>query len=191
MKTKMTTKELTLASMLTAIVFLLQYFGAAIKIGTFSISTVLIPIVIGAATCGYWVAAWLGLVFGIAVLLSGDASIFLAVSWWGTILTVILKGTACGLVSGIVYKAVKKVSNEFVAVISAAIVCPVVNTGIFLLGCLAFFMDTVAQIAASAGWEGSIGKFMLVAFVGANFLIEMGVNIFFTPIIVRLLKIKK
>ncbi|MBR4172810.1 MAG: ECF transporter S component, partial [Clostridia bacterium] len=181
----------TLASMLTAIVFLLQYFGAAIKIGTFSISTVLIPIVIGAATCGYWVAAWLGLVFGIAVLLSGDASIFLAVSWWGTILTVILKGTACGLVSGIVYKAVKKVSNEFVAVISAAIVCPVVNTGIFLLGCLAFFMDTVAQIAASAGWEGSIGKFMLVAFVGANFLIEMGVNIFFTPIIVRLLKIKK
>lgn len=191
MKTRMTTKELTLASILTAIVFILQYFGCVIKFGTFSISTVLIPIVIGAATCGCWVAAWLGFVFGIAVLLSGDAAMFLAVNWWGTILTVLLKGIGCGLVSGIIYNAVKKVSNEYVAVISSAIVCPVVNTGIFLLGCLAFFMDTVSQIAVSAGWEGSIGKFMLIAFVGVNFLVEMGINIFFTPIIVRLLKIKK
>ena len=191
MKTKMTTRELTLASILTAIVFLLQYFGCVIKFGTFSISTVLIPIVIGAATCGSWVAAWLGLVFGFAVLLSGDAALFLAVNWWGTILTVLLKGAACGFVSGIVYKAVKKVSNEYLATIAAAVICPVVNTGIFLLGCLVFFMDTVTQLAISAGWEGSTAQFMIVAFVGVNFLVEMGINIFFTPIIVRLLKIKR
>ncbi|HAL63291.1 MAG TPA: ECF transporter S component, partial [Clostridiales bacterium] len=80
MKEKMTTKQLTLASILTAIVFVLQYFGCVIKFGTFSISTVLIPIVIGAATCGPWVAAWLGFVFGAAVLASGDAALFLAVS---------------------------------------------------------------------------------------------------------------
>lgn len=191
MGTKMTTKQLTLASILTAIVFLLQYLGAVIKLGTFSISTVLIPIVIGAATCGVWVAAWLGFVFGIAVLASGDAALFLAANWWGTIITVLLKGIACGFVSSIIYKAVKSVSNEYLAVMSAAIVCPIVNTGIFLLGCLVFFMDTVSQIAVSAGWEGSIGKFMLIAFVGVNFLIETGINIFFTPIILRLLKIKK
>lgn len=191
METKMTTKQLTLASILTAIVFLLQYLGAVIKLGTFSISTVLIPIVIGAATCGVWVAAWLGFVFGVAVLASGDAALFLAANWWGTIITVLLKGIACGFVSGIIYKSVKSVSNEYLAVMSAALACPVVNTGIFLLGCLVFFMDTVSQIAVSAGWEGSIGKFMLIAFVGVNFLIEMGINIFFTPIIVRLLKIKK
>ena len=191
MKTKMTTRELTLASILTAIVFLLQYFGCVIKFGTFSISTVIIPIVIGAATCGSWVAAWLGLVFGFAVLLSGDAALFLAVNWWGTILTVLLKGAACGFVSGIVYKAVKKVSNEYLATIAAAVICPVVNTGIFLLGCLVFFMDTVTQLAISAGWEGSTAQFMIVAFVGVNFLVEMGINIFFTPIIVRLLKIKR
>lgn len=191
MSKKMSTKELTLASILTAIVFLLQYFGCVIKFGTFSISTVLIPIVIGAAACGTWVAAWLGLVFGFAVLVSGDAAIFLAVSVPGTILTVLLKGILCGAAAGIVYKAVKKVSNEFLAVISAAIVCPIVNTGIFLLGCLLFFMDTVSQIAASAGWEGGIGQFMLIAFVGVNFIIEMCINIFLAPIVVRLLKIKK
>ena len=191
MKTKMTTKELTLASILTAIVFVLQYFGCVIKFGTFSISTVLIPIVIGAATCGSWVAAWLGFVFGAAVLASGDAAIFLAVNVPGTIITVLLKGIGCGLAAGIVYNTVRKVSNEYLAVIAAAVVCPVVNTGIFLIGCLVFFMDTVSQIAQSAGWEGSIGQFIIIAFVGVNFLVEMGINIFFTPIIVRLLKIKK
>ena len=191
MKKKMSTKELTLASILTAIVFVLQYFGCVIKFGTFSISTVLIPIVIGAAICGPWVAAWLGFVFGIAVLVSGDAALFLAVSVPGTIITVLLKGIGAGLVSGLVYKAVKKVSGEYIAVMAAAIVCPAINTGIFLLGCLVFFMDTVSQLAANAGWEGSVAQFMIIAFVGVNFLVEMGINIFFTPIIVRLLKIKR
>ena len=188
---KMTTRELTTASILTAIVFVLQYFGATIRFGTFSISTVLIPIVIGAATCGVWVAAWLGFVFGIAVLASGDASPFLAVSVHGTIITVLLKGVGCGLIAGIVYKLIRKISNEYLAVISSAIVCPIVNTGVFLLGCTVFFMDTVSEWAASAGWQGSMGEYMIIAFVGVNFLVEMGINIFFTPIIVRLLKIKK
>ena len=191
MKTKMTTRELTLASILTAIVFVLQYFGCVIKFGTFSISTVLIPIVIGAAVCGTWVAAWLGFVFGIAVLLSGDAAIFLAVSVWGTVLTVLLKGTGCGFASGLAYKAMRKISGEYLSVMVSAIICPIVNTGIFLLGCRLFFMDTVSQIAVSAGWEGSIAKFMIIAFVGINFLVEMGINIFLSPIVVRLLKIKK
>ena len=191
MKTKMTTRELTLASILTAIVFVLQYFGCVIKFGTFSISTVLIPIVIGAAVCGTWVAAWLGFVFGIAVLLSGDAAIFLAVSVCGTVLTVLLKGTGCGFASGLAYKAMRKISGEYLSVMVSAIICPIVNTGIFLLGCRLFFMDTVSQIAVSAGWEGSIAKFMIIAFVGINFLVEMGINIFLSPIVVRLLKIKK
>lgn len=190
MNKKFSTSELTLASILTAIVFILQYFGCVIKFGTFSISTVLIPIVIGAATCGSWVAAWLGFVFGIAVLASGDAALFLAVSVPGTVITVLLKGICAGLVSGLVYKLVKKVSKEYVAVIVAAIICPVVNTGIFLLGCWAFFMDTVSQLAVNAGFEGNIAQFMIIAFVGVNFLIEMGINIFFTPVIVRLLKFK-
>ena len=190
-KSKMTTRQLTTAAILTVIVFVLQYFGATIRFGTFSISTVLVPIVIGAATCGLWVAAWLGLVFGAAVLFSGDAAPFLAVSVHGTIITVLLKGVGCGLIAGIAYKLVRKISNEYVAVISAAIVCPIVNTGIFLLGCWAFFMDTVSEWAVSAGWQGSIGEYMIIAFVGLNFLVEMGINMFLAPIVVRLLKIKK
>ena len=179
-----------MAAILTAIVFVLQYFGAAIRFGTFSISTVLIPIVIGAATCGVWVAAWLGFVFGIAVLASGDASVFLAVSVHGTVITVLLKGIGCGIASALAYEAVKKVANEYIAVIAAAVACPLANTGIFLLGCFAFFADTVSEWAQAAGWQGGIFQYMMIALVGVNFLLELCINLFFSPIIVRLLKIK-
>ena len=128
--------------------------------------------------------------FGVSVLLSGDAALFLAVRVPGTILTVIIKGIGCGIAAGLVYSAMRKIAGELPSVIAAAIACPVANTGIFLLGCKLFFMDTVAQLAESAGWEGGTWQFMLIAFVGVNFLIEMCINIFLAPIVVRLLKIK-
>ena len=85
------TKKMVLAAILTAIVIVLQFLGAFIKLGPFSVSAVLVPIVIGAATCGVGIGAWLGFVFGVVVLLSGDAALFLAVDVLGTILTVLAK----------------------------------------------------------------------------------------------------
>lgn len=182
---KMTTKNLVLAAILTAIVIVLQFLGAFIKIGPFSISAVLVPIVIGAATCGVGIGAWLGLVFGVVVLLSGDASLFLAINVPGTIITVLAKGILCGLGAGLVFKALSK-KNMYLAVILAAIACPVVNTGVFIVGCLLFFMETVTQ------WAGgtNVGQYMIVGLVGFNFLVEMAVNIVLSPIIVRLINIR-
>ena len=97
---KQRTQQLALGAILTALVAVLQFLGAFIRFGTFSVSLVLIPIVIGAALCGWKVGAWLGLVFGVTVLLSGDASLFLAVSVPGTVGTVLIKGIACGAAAG-------------------------------------------------------------------------------------------
>ena len=36
--------------------------------------------------------------------------------------------------------------NRYLAVVAAAIVCPVVNTGIFLIGCVLFFFETATVI---------------------------------------------
>ncbi len=192
MKNKLSTKTLVLGAVLTALVFLLQYLGAFIKLGPFSISLVLIPIVIGAATCGVGISTWLGLVFGAAVLLSGDAAAFLAVSVGGTILTVLAKGILCGLCAGLIYQGILRLTkNTLLAVVAAAIVCPVVNTGVFLLGCLAFFMDTVAQWAAAAGLGGDVAQYMIFGLVGGNFLFELATNIILSPIATRLLKIKE
>ena len=139
---KKQTENLVLGAILTAIVVVLQILGEFIKFGPFSVSLVLIPIVIGAAKCGVKIGTWLGLVFGTVVLLNGDATAFFAVNVFGTVLTVLLKGAACGFAAGLTYKLLAKY-NKYAAVIAAAVVCPLVNTGVFLIGCLLFFLDTI------------------------------------------------
>lgn len=181
----MSTETMVTGAVLTALVIVLQLMGAFIRFGPFSVSLVLIPIVIGAALCGTWVSAWLGFVFGIAVFLSGDAALFLAINVPGTIITVLAKGIACGLAAGFVYNLLCN-KNRYLATFAAAIVCPIVNTGVFLLGCLIFFFDTM--VAGAAG--GNILLYMITAFVGFNFLFELGTNIVLSPIVVRLLNIK-
>ena len=190
---KMSTRTMVTGALLTALVIILQFVGAAIRFGTFSVSLVLIPIAIGAITCGKTVGAWLGFVFGVVVLASGDAAPFWAINTPGTIITVLLKGTACGFVSGLVYELLIKAfgtnSKEMTydAAIVAALVCPVVNTGVFLLGCLVFFLDTVKEWAGGS----NVGTYMIVGLVGLNFVFEMAVNIVFAPAIAHIIKVIK
>ena len=187
---KMSTRTLVMGAVLAALVIVLQYMGAFIKFGPFSISLVLIPIVIGTATCGGKIGAFLGFVFGMVVLISGDAAAFLAVNAPGTIVTVLLKGTLCGLVSGFAYEGAAKLfkGNVIISTAVAAVVCPLVNTGIFLLGCLVFFMDTITMWATEAGLGGNVAQYMMFGLVGGNFIFELAVNIVFAPIIVRIIR---
>ncbi len=187
---KKTIETLTYSAILTALVVVLQLLGGFIKFGPFSISLVLLPIVIGAALCGKWIGAWLGFVFGVAVLLSGDAGAFLAIDVPGTIVTVLAKGTLCGLLAGLVYEWAAK-CNQYVGVVAAAIVCPVVNTGIFLIGCRVFFYPTLLQWASADGYGGNFIGYLLIGFVGINFLVELGANILLSPAAVRLIHIAK
>ena len=182
------TKKIAGVGVMTAIVIVLQLMGSFIRFGQFSISLVLIPIVVGAALYGPAAGAWLGLVFGVTVLLSGDASSFLVVNVFGTIATVLLKGTLAGLASGLVYKALKQ--KEFLAAALSALVCPVVNTGIFLIGCVLFFMPTIDQWAQAGGF-GNTAAFMLIGLVGGNFLFEVLSNIILSPVIVKVIQMGK
>ena len=182
------TKQMTLGALLTAMVVVLQLLGSFIRLGPFSVSLVLVPLVIGAATCGPLIAAWLGLSFGVTVLLSGDAALFLAIHIPGTIVTVLLKGILCAFAAALVYKLLERF-NLYVAVVVAAIVCPIVNTGIFLLGCRLFFWETIAEWGTGAGFANP-AAYAILGLVGANFLFELAFNLLLSPIIVRLLKIK-
>lgn len=185
----MSTETLVLGAILSALVVVLQLLGSFIRFGPFSISLVLIPIVIGAATCGTVVGAWLGGVFGLAVLLSGDAATFMAINVPGTIITVMLKGILCGLAAGLIYKLFEN-RNRYLAVIAAAIVCPLVNTGIFLLGCTVFFLDTLSEWGAGAGHD-NVFVYMIVGLVGLNFVFELISNVVLSPASVRLIALIK
>lgn len=174
---------------LTAIVIVLQFVASAIKFGAFSITLVLAPIIIGAALYGWKAGAWLGAVFGTVVLISGDAAAFLSINAPGTVITCILKGMLAGLAAGAVYKLLEK-KNQLAAVVCAGITCPVVNTGVFLIGCVLFFLNTVKEWGAGAGYD-NVGAYFLFGFVGLNFLVEMGINLVLSTAIVRILKIVK
>lgn len=185
---KFETKKLVGLSVLTAIIIVLQALAISIRFGIFNITLVLIPIVVGAALYGYKAGAWLGFVFSVVVLFT-DAGAFLAISVPGTIITVILKGTLAGLAAGIVYLALEKV-NKYLACVVAAICAPIVNTGIFLIGCRLFFYETIKGWAEGAGFA-SAGAFMIVGLVGTNFLVEMAINIILSPTILRLVNLGK
>ena len=183
--TREKTRMLAFMGILTAIVIVLQALAIGIKLGPFSITLVLVPIVVGAAMYGWKAGAWLGLVFGIVVLFT-DAGAFLAVSVPGTIITCILKGMLAGAAAAVVYKLLEK-KNAWLAILAAAVVCPVVNTGVFLLGCVLFFYDTVSA------WAGgtNVGVYMITGLVGLNFLVEMAINLCLSTVIVRILSIAK
>lgn len=183
------TKKLVGIGLFTAIVVVLQMLGGGIRFGMFSISLVLVPIVVGAAVYGWQAGAWLGFVFGVAVLATGDAASFMVVDPLATVLVVLVKGTACGLVAGLVYTALKG-KNDLFAVLAAAVACPVVNTGVFLLGCQLFFLETVTQWGESLGFT-NVGSYMIFGLTGINFLIELGVNLLLAPVITRLIAFAK
>lgn len=183
------TKQVVGLGLITAIVIVLQFLGSFIKFGPFSVSLVLIPIVVGAALYGAKAGAWLGFVFGIVVLISGDAGLFLAVDAAAAVITVLLKGTLAGLGAGIVYKSVERL-NRYVAVAASAIICPVINTGIFLLGCKLFFMKTVTEWATGMGFADA-GTYMIVSLAGLNFVFELLINVIISPVTVRLIALGK
>ena len=187
---KLKTEKLVLGAIMTGLVIILQLIGSGTTFfGPFSTAVALIPIVLGAAMCGTAVGAWLGFVFGMVVILSGGAALFFAFDVPGTIITGLAKGTACGFAAGVAYKLLSKY-NKFLAALAAAIVCPFVNTGMFLLGCYIFFMDSATQIADTLGLTVS-GMAVFWALAMGNFALEIISNAILSPVIVRILKFNK
>ena len=181
-------KRLTLVAMFTAIVAMLAYFGGFIKIGALaSISLTLIPVVLGGALCGPIVGAWLGLVSGAVFFATADAAYWLGLSVGGTIVTVLVKGLMAGLLAALTFKLLKNV-NRYLAIVVSAVVAPVVNTGLFILGCFLFFFDNTVAGAANAGQ--SLFVFIMVGYIGLNFVLELLANILISPALLRILNIK-
>ena len=179
-------------ALLIAVMVVLQFLGTVlpIRIGPVSLSLVLIPIVIGAAVYGPGAGAVLGAAFGILANIfcangmdAGGHMVFQA-SPLLCILVVMLKGICCGYAAGLVYKLIAK-RNGYVAMLCAAIVCPVVNTGIFLLGMRFFFME-VLRVWANGS---DVAAYVLTGIVLVNFLPELALNVALSPASQRIIHV--
>lgn len=183
-------RRMTGLAIFTAIVVVLQIVSTFVKFGPFTITLSLAPIIIGAAIYGAGAGAYLGFVFSAVVVLTGILGwdggfimMLMGISPIGLLVTALGKGTAAGWISGLVYKAVSK-KNELVGVITAGVVCPIVNTGLFVVGMLVFFADT---FAAMAGGQNMVA-FIVFGLAGINFVIELFVNIALSSGITQIIK---
>jgi uncharacterized membrane protein len=188
--TRLDTRKLVTLAIFTAIVAVLQLMGVAIRFGTFAVSMVGVPVILGGALMGPAAGAWLGLVFGITVLVSGDAALFFAWDPVATVVIVLLKGTLAGFAASALYQILERKSG-FLAVLAAAIAYPFVNTGVFFLGCVLCFLDDCIQFAADLGITGSGPAIIMTVFIGFNFFFELGLDLVLSGVIDRLIYIGK
>ena len=192
MKNSKTTKLVELG-IFVALVLVIQLLGGAVKVGPISISLVLIPIAVGGILLGPLCGAALGLTFGVATVIGGltGADPFTATllnsGAWGAVFTTLLclvKGTMAGFVSAFIYKLLAP-KSKVAAVLLAAVAAPVVNTGLFILGALTVLNSLITQNFVVSG--SNIIYFVFIVCAGVNFLIELAVNVIFTPAIRRIL----
>ena len=192
-KSFFTAKNVTILGVLTAIIVVLQIFGSYFKIGTISLSFVLVPIVIGGILTGIIGGTILGFIFGVITLVMGivgaDQFTFILFSDhpFLTILTCVIKGSAAGFMSGFVYKLLKD-KNLTLSTFAASAVAPIVNTGLFIVG--AFCMaDTLNSNFVAE--NSNVVYFIFIGCAGINFLIELAINLVLAPSVCKIIKAVK
>ncbi len=166
-------------AIITGLVVVLTVMCTFVRFGPFSITLALAPIVISGAVYGPRAGAYMGGVFGFLVLLTGlvgwdggTVMLLLGQNAWGCILICLGKGMAAGFLAGLTYKLFGR-KREQLGVLAAAIVCPVVNTGLFILGMIAFYLPTLESWAGGA----DLLYYVIVGLTGLNFLVELGANL--------------
>lgn len=192
-KSFFTAKNVTILGVLTAIIVVLQIFGSYFRIGTISLSFVLVPIVIGGILTGVIGGTILGFIFGVITLVMGvvgaDQFTFILFSDhpFLTILTCVIKGSAAGFMSGFVYKLLKD-KNLALSTFAASAVAPIVNTGLFIVG--AFCMaDTLNSNFVAE--NSNVVYFIFIGCAGINFLIELAINLVLAPSVCKIIKAVK
>ena len=174
-------RKLTLVALLTALAAALSF--VKIPILGVSITLVLPVVIIGGALCGPLVGAWLTVIPN--VIAFTEAGIFMTYSPVGCMITLLLKGLVAGFVSGVIYKVLSK-KHPIGAVTCSAVVAPILNSGIFVLGCYICIWD---QLTAVAGEKGVGIGMLLFGLAGLNFIIELVLNVILCPTILRIIQI--
>ena len=186
-KTREKTLMLTTLGLLSAVVVVLQIVASYVKFGPFSITLAIMPIIVGGAMYGWKGGAWLGFVFGIVVLLTdGTVPILMAINAPATIVICLLKGILAGAAAAAVYKLLES-KNNWLAIIAASLVCPIVNTSLLVIGLLLFFYNTLTEWAAGQ----NMLSYIIFGMVGFNFVVETVANLLLSTVIDRVIKVIK
>lgn len=192
MKNKLTfsAKQITGIAVLIALVIVLQAVGGSIPIGAIQLNFTLIPIVLSGIIFGALAGALTGFACGVVVLIqviTAPAGLY-ALMWAGdpvvVVLVCLLKTTVAGFLAGYVYDLIAK-KNKMVATFVASAIVPIVNTALFIIGCL--FMTNSIYFSASESGQ-NVFAYIIIVLVSFNFFFELAVNLIVAPALSRVLK---
>lgn len=191
-RNKEKTLRMTELGILLALVVVLQSISS---LGVVTICLCLIPITLGSMVLDWKGGAILGFAFGLIALFWGIVGkdvftlyLFTANPFM-TIAICVVKGTLAGIVPALLYKwlsGYEYKNSKLVASIVASLSAPIVNTGIFALGCM-IIKEDVTSVAGQLGVSADNFVTLLFAvLIGFNFFIEFGVNAVFSPALNKL-----
>lgn len=183
MKNPFTVRNMPYIAILMAVEIVLQFIGNAIALGPISINLSLVPIALGAIMFGPWVGLLLGLINSLFVLMAPSTALFYNVSVLGTVLTVLIKSSAAGFFGGLIYLLLNK-RNNLIATIVTSISLPIINTGLFVVGCILFFKPLLESLAPAGA---NIYEFLFIAMIGWNFIFELSTSLVLTYPIYRII----
>ena len=176
-------RKLILAAIFIALIVLLAFTPMLgyIKIGPLSITTIAIPVIIGAIVLGPWYGLLLGFVFGMTSFLQcfmGDAfgAALVGISPVRTFLTCIVPRMLVGLVSSMLFRLIMKRStnSRSVAVFVSALAGSLTNTVFFLgfLGLLFGQTDYIKSMQVTESGATISLVALLLSFAGVNAIAE-------------------
>ena len=177
-------------AVLVALLVVLQLFASAIPMFGVTLNFSLIPIVLGGIFFGMWGGGLMGLISGLLTFLvtavmgrePSTAFLFQASPVLLT-LTCILKTTVAGFMAGLLYRLIAKKSPIAASYVSALVV-PVLNTGLYLLG-IVFMKDAASEFL---GTEATAEAVFIAVFlmIWLNFVLEVVINVLLAPAICRI-----
>ena len=192
-------KKMTQLAVLMGLIVVLQAASTLISRVTvlpFNLTLTLIPIIVGALLYGVLAGAWLGLFFGMIVALYAftgfdpSCTILIEENAFFFILVCLGKGAAAGAMAGVAGLIFRK--NGWLAALLAAVVTPLTNTGLFVVGMRFLFYPVMVAIGDSYIQQGhSVLYFIIVGLALINFLVELGINVAFSPLVKRVVSFVK
>lgn len=171
------TRYMAELALMSAIIFLMAFTPLGyFRTPGLSITFLTVPVAVGAIILGPEGGAVCGLVFGITSLIQcfmggSFGSMLLSINPLGTAFTCIVPRVLEGLLCGLVFRWIKRVSKNS-AYFAASLACPLLNTVFFMSAIVLIFYHTeyIQGLVQTLGVTNPL--MFVVAFVGVQGMIE-------------------
>ncbi len=179
MKNRLKIKRIVGVGILSALAVVLQLIANYMPSGSpVNLNLALLVITIAGVVYGPFSGALVGAIVGFVIIFAPSTSAFIGHNAFMTVVLCLLKTGLAGLCAGFLFKLIKRWSIPG-GIVSASLIVPIVNTGLFLIGAMIFFLPVYGDEI------GTLIKLTLTI----NFLIEFIMCAVLSPTLIYLVKI--